>query len=268
MTRARRFDAMIITIDGPAGAGKSSVARALARELGFQFLDTGAMYRAVALAGLQRNVDWSQPAELAQLADQLRIEIEGDRTLLDGRDVTEEVRRSEVTDHTRYAADNALVRNRLVRLQRKLAAGGRVVTEGRDQGTLVFPNADLKIFLSASAEERAQRRLRDLQRQGERTTLEDLLAIQARRDRDDAARPFGALRRAPDAVEVCTDGMPFDAVVDYLVHLVKSRRSTAMPPAQQSAASHGGAREPAPTEARPRPSSDPHLPPNQRDCTS
>jgi CMP/dCMP kinase len=215
---------MIVTIDGPAGAGKSSVAKAVAGQLEFRFLDTGAMYRAVALAGLRAGVDWSQPDELARLAAGLQIEVDGDRTLLDGQDVTDAVRRSEVTAVTRYAADNVRVRDRLVQVQRELAEGANVVTEGRDQGTVAFSDADVKIFLTASPEERARRRLQDLRRQGETASFEDVLAQQQRRDREDAARPVGALRKAPDAVEVSTDGMTFDAVVDCLVELVNGKK--------------------------------------------
>lgn len=215
---------MIVTIDGPAGAGKSSVAKAVAGRLEFRFLDTGAMYRAVALAGLRAGIVWSRPDELARLAEGLQIEVDGDRTLLDGQDVTDAVRRSEVTAVTRYAADNVRVRDRLVRVQRELAEGANVVTEGRDQGTVAFPDADVKIFLTASPEERARRRLQDLRRQGETASFEDVLAQQQRRDREDGARPVGALRKAPDAVEVSTDEMTFDAVVDCLVELVNGKK--------------------------------------------
>ena len=214
---------MIITIDGPAGAGKSSVAKAVAKRLGFRFLDTGAMYRAVALAGLRAGVDWSRADDLAQLAETLQIEVDGDRTLLNGEDVTDAVRQSEVTAVTRFAADSAPVRDRLVQLQRALAIGGNVVTEGRDQGTVAFPNAERKIFLTASPEERARRRLGDLRRQGEKASFADVLAQQQRRDREDADRPVGPLRKAPDAIEVRTDGLSFDAVVDCLVQLVSGK---------------------------------------------
>ncbi len=145
---------MIITIDGPAGAGKSSVARALARRLGFRFLDTGAMYRAVALAGMRRGLDWGVPQDLARLARELRFTLAGERLLLDGEDVTEAVRTTAVTAVTRYAADNPQVRQRLVELQRILAGQDNVVTEGRDQGTVAFPHAECKIFLTASPQER------------------------------------------------------------------------------------------------------------------
>ena len=151
---------MIITIDGPAGAGKSTVARALARRLGFRFLDTGAMYRAVALAALRRGLDWDAPDDLARLARKLDIRMVSERILLDGEDVTEAVRTSDVTAVTRYAADNPQVREFLVELQRKLAGTDNVVTEGRDQGTVAFPHAECKIFLTASREERWCRRCR------------------------------------------------------------------------------------------------------------
>jgi CMP/dCMP kinase len=214
---------MIITIDGPAGAGKSSVARALARRLGFRFLDTGAMYRAVALAGWRAGLDWDAPGDLARLAQRLDLRVAGQRILLDGEDVTEAVRTSEVTAVTRYAADNPQVREHLVRHQRALAGSDNVVTEGRDQGTVAFPDAACKIFLTASPAERARRRLHDLQSQGEPVTLEQVLAAQERRDREDANRPVGPLTPASDAVEVCTDGMSLEAVVERLEELARER---------------------------------------------
>jgi cytidylate kinase len=207
---------MIITIDGPAGAGKSTVARALARRLGFRYLDTGAMYRAVALAGMRRGVDWDRPEQLAQLAQTLDIRLSGEKLLLDGEDVTEAVRSSAVTAVTRYAADNPQIRRHLVALQRAAAGNDDVVTEGRDQGTVAFPQAECKIFLTASAEERARRRLRDLQSQGEAATLAEVLAAQQLRDRRDRSRGVGRLVAAADAREVCTDGMAVEEVVDRL----------------------------------------------------
>ena len=217
---------MIVTIDGPAGAGKSSVARALARRLGFRFLDTGAMYRAVALAGMRRGLDWDAPDDLARLAQKLAIKVAGDRIFLDAEDVTEAVRTSEVTAVTRYAADNPQVRQHLVELQRTLAADDNIVAEGRDQGTVAFPQAECKIFLTASREERARRRLRDLQLQGEPVTLAQVLAAQERRDREDARRPVGPLVAAPDAVEVSTDGLTLDQVVDRLETIARQRMLT------------------------------------------
>jgi CMP/dCMP kinase len=214
---------MIIAIDGPAGAGKSSVARALARRLGFRFLDTGSMYRAVALAGKRKGLDWDQPGDLANLACQIDLNLEGDRIYLDGEDVSEEIRSSEVTAVTRYAADNPLVRRRLVDLQRAAAAGKNIVTEGRDQGTVAFPTADCKIFLTASPQERARRRLSDLQAKGEPVSLEQVLAAQLRRDEEDSSRAVGPLVPASDAIQVSTDGMTLDEVVDKLEKIIRQR---------------------------------------------
>jgi CMP/dCMP kinase len=214
---------MIVTIDGPAGAGKSTVARALARRLGFQYLDTGAMYRAVALAGMRQGVDWNETEALARLARTLRIEVAGSRIFLDSEDVTETVRSSEVTAVTRYAADNPHVRAQLVQLQRLLAGRQDVVTEGRDQGTVAFPDAQCKIFLTASAEERARRRHRDLQQMGEQATIDAVLTEQQRRDRRDASRSVGPLKAASDAIHVSTDGLTIEQVVDRLEAIVRGK---------------------------------------------
>jgi CMP/dCMP kinase len=212
---------MIITIDGPAGAGKSTVARALARRLGFAFLDTGAMYRVVALAGKREGLDWDQTDDLADLARRIDLSLEDDRIFLDGEDVSEEIRTSAVTAVTRYAADNPKVRRLLVDLQRAAAKGKNFVTEGRDQGTVAFPNAECKIFLTASPEERARRRLNDLQAKGEPVTLEQVLAAQTRRDQEDSSRPVGPLIPAKDAIQVSTDGLTLDDVVDKLEEIVR-----------------------------------------------
>ena len=217
---------MIITIDGPAGAGKSSVARELARRLGFRFLDTGAMYRAVALAGLRRGIDWRRGELLADLARGLDLRVDDQHIYLDGEDVTETVRSSEVTAVTRYAADEPEVRKHLGLLQRAVAAGRDIVTEGRDQGTVVFPDAACKIFLTASPQERAQRRLRDLRSQGESITLEKVLAAQEQRDREDATRAVAPLVPAADAVVVSTDGLPLAEVVDRLEAIARARFGT------------------------------------------
>jgi len=214
---------MIITLDGPAGAGKSTVARGLARRLGFTFLDTGAMYRAVALAGKRRGHDWNDAPGLARLAESIRIDVDDARIWLDGEEVTTVIRGSEMNDLVRYSADNPGVRARLVTLQRQIAEGRNMVTEGRDQGTVVFPDAELKIYLTAGPEERARRRLADLQARGEQVTLEEVLAKQNTRDDGDRRREVGPLVAAEDSVEFLTDGLTPDQVVDRLETLARQR---------------------------------------------
>jgi cytidylate kinase len=215
---------MIVTIDGPAGAGKSSAARELARRLGFRFLDTGAMYRAVTLAARERGLDLADGDALARMVREIRVELAGDRVLLDGHDVTTAIRRFDITTAIHYAADNAAVRGELVEWQREAAAGQNAVTEGRDQGTVVFPNAECKIFLTANEQERARRRHADLLARGEDISFEDVLANQRLRDHRDAARPVGALVKADDAVEVSTDGLSPEEVVAKLEQIVRSKQ--------------------------------------------
>ena len=215
---------MIVTIDGPAGAGKSTVAKLLAEKLGFDFLDTGAMYRCVALQGLRQEVDLSDDETLAKIARTLDLEFDGAIVLLGGEDVTAEIRTPEVTSLIHYAADNLQVREAMVSLQRKLAFEDDVVTEGRDQGTVAFPEAECKFFLSASAEERARRRVEQMRQAGKDASLEEVLQQQNLRDQQDEAREIGGLKAADDALHVITDGMrPFE-VVEHLERLVRLRR--------------------------------------------
>lgn len=214
---------MIVTIDGPAGAGKSTIARALAQRLGFQFLDTGAMYRAVAWAALERGHDWQQADRLVELAGRLRLEVSETRVAVDDQDVTTAIRTPQVTAVTHYAANNPGVRAILVELQREMAGQHDLVTEGRDQGTVVFPHAQCKIFLTASPEERARRRAQELVARGQQATVAEVLAAQNARDASDASRAVGPMVAARDAVEVCTDGLSPDQVLDRLEALVRDR---------------------------------------------
>lgn len=218
---------MIVTIDGPAGAGKSTLARQLAAELGYFFLDTGAMYRAIALKATRLGIDWEAPQDLAEMATQTLITFEGNRVLLDGEDVTTAIRTPPVTAVTRHAANNVHVREHLVSLQRQFAEGRNLVTEGRDQGSLVFPDADCKIFLNASPEERARRRARDLQERGEAIDLEEVLAQQTRRDLEDQQREYGGLRQGEDAVTLLTDGLSPQQVLARMLEIVRSRPASA-----------------------------------------
>lgn len=211
----------VVTIDGPAGAGKSTVARMLAAALGFAFLDTGAMYRAVTLACMKKGLLWDDKLAIFQLANQVSLRMENDRIFLDGHDVSDEIRQPSVTRNIHYIADDPDVRRVLRLLQRRLAVGQRLVTEGRDQGTEVFPDARCKIFLTASSQTRAERRWRELVNRGQDVELMDVLADQEERDRKDSSRPVGALRPADDAVLFATDGLSQVEVVKRLVELCK-----------------------------------------------
>ncbi len=214
---------MVITIDGPAGAGKSTVSRALAERLGYEFLDTGAMYRAVALDGIRAAIDWTNDAEVAGRLDGMQIRLEGEEVWLNDEQVTREIRTSEVTEDVHWAADNPLVRAHLVVLQRQVADGSNFVTEGRDQGTVAFPEAICKVFLTASASERAQRRCDELRRRGESVSYEHVLEQQQLRDERDSNRQVGRLVAAEDAIPLSTDGLSQDEVVDRLEQLVREK---------------------------------------------
>ena len=215
---------MIVTIDGPAGAGKSSAARELAKRLNYHFLDTGAMYRAVVWAARKANVSWDDANAIAEVARSTNIELKGDCVQVDGKDVSTEIRGTEVTSLIHHVADNPQVRRHLANLQRSMGSQGNYVTEGRDQGTVVFPDADCKIFLTASAEERARRHWQNLHQRGELVTLDDVLQGQYLRDQRDRQREVGRLVPADEAIHVNTDGMTLEAVVDRLEEIVRECR--------------------------------------------
>jgi cytidylate kinase len=215
---------MIITIDGPAGAGKSSTAKALARRLGFDYLDTGAMYRAVTLAVLRGGVGARDETALAQLVNRLELCVAGNRIVLDGEDVTDRIRTAEVTAASGAIADSPVVRRRLVDLQRQIAVGRNIVCEGRDQGTVAFPDAACKFFLVADAEERARRRLHDMESRGESIPYEDVLAAQTARDQRDAQRHIAPMVAAADAIIVDSTRLSLEEVVDQLEQHVRRCR--------------------------------------------
>lgn len=209
---------MVIAIDGPAGAGKSSVARAVAEALGLTYLDSGAMYRCVALAALERGVDLDDPEQMGELARSLEMALDGERVALEGEDVSAAIRESIVTEASSRISVHPAVREAMVARQRQLIDRGRYVAEGRDIGTVVSPNAPLKVFLTASAEERARRRAAQ--------TGEDevsVLAAQHERDERDKTREHSALRAAEDAVEIDTTGLAFDDVVARVAELARER---------------------------------------------
>ncbi|MFG0265418.1 MAG: (d)CMP kinase [Rhodopirellula sp. JB055] len=213
---------MIITIDGPAGAGKSSIARRVAQELGFEFLDTGAMYRAVTWGAMRREIAWDDVDALAEFADAACLVWQDDRIFLDDQDISEEIRAPQVTTHIRHLADPPRIRERISAQQRRIAAGRDIVTEGRDQGTEVFPDAHCKIFLTASPEERARRRQQQLAQNGRVMSVEEILAAQNQRDLEDRMRPVGRLRAAADAIVLQTDGMTPDEVREEVLRLARN----------------------------------------------
>ena len=209
---------MVIAIDGPAAAGKSTVARALADMLGLTYLDSGAMYRSVALAALRAGVDPDDGAALRRVARDLEIDLAGGRVWLDGEDVTEEIRAPEVSSAASRVAVHPEVRAAMIERQRTLLAAGDYVAEGRDIGTVVSPGALLKVFLTAPDDERARRRAAET---GD--PLPDVLSAQSRRDARDREREHGALRAADDAVQIDTTRLSVEEVVDRLVALVRER---------------------------------------------
>jgi CMP/dCMP kinase len=214
---------MIVTIDGPAGTGKSTVARILAERLGFEFLNTGAMYRAVAHACFHDGVDLNDSGAVAAVSERLEMVFANNRLLLNGRDVTEAIRGQEVTQAASVVAANPRVRERLVELQRAAARNANLVTEGRDQGTVVFADAECKFFLTASPEERARRRQRELQSKGDVISLDQLLVQQELRDLRDSTRTCSPLAPADDAIRIDTTSMTLDEVAQYLLTIVQGR---------------------------------------------
>lgn len=209
---------MVIAIDGPAGAGKSSVARAVAKALDFTYLDSGAMYRCVALAAIERGGDLDDDEAMGAVARGVAADLDHGRVRLDGRDVTAAIREPGVTAAASHVSVHPQVREALVARQRELIAAGRYVAEGRDIGTVVSPDAPLKVFLTASDEERARRRAAQT---GE--DPEAVLAAQRRRDERDTAREHSALRAAEDAVELDTTGLALEQVVGRVVALAEER---------------------------------------------
>ena len=220
---------MIITIDGPAGSGKSTAARNLARHLGLAFLDTGATYRAVTLKALREGVDMGDEAALADVARRADIRLVaaggGLRVLLDGDDVSEVIRTEQVSRNSGQVARSAAVREVLVQLQREIGSQlGEFVTEGRDQGSVVFPQAQIKFFLEASPQVRAQRRCEELRRRGQTASFEDVLAGILERDHRDSTREVAPLRPPEDAVRIDTSENTIEQTTAQLVREVEARR--------------------------------------------
>ena len=217
-----------IAIDGPAGAGKSTVAKRVAEKLGYLYIDTGAMYRAVAFCALEKGMDLDSEEELGNLANSLEIDLQYDagnqlKVLCNGADITGNIRTQVVSQTVSAVAKVPAVRFRLVELQRKMAAKGGVIMDGRDIGSYVLPDAQLKLFVTASLEQRTMRRLKELEAQGYCLHFEELKEEIKQRDTIDASREMAPLKRVEDAVLVDTTNFSIDEAVDYILNIYKRR---------------------------------------------
>lgn len=224
-----------IAIDGPAGAGKSTVAKILADRLGLLYIDTGAMYRAATWLALKEQIGLEDGESLAEALSHKDLRLESPeesaggriRVFLNDHEITDAIRGKEVSDRVSTVAAQKMVRKVLVEQQRKLARGRSAVLDGRDIGTVVLPDADLKIFLTASAEERARRRVKDMEGLGEKESYDDVLRAIIERDKQDSTRQEAPLVKAADAVEVDTDGLTIEEVVDRIADLCKNSHNGA-----------------------------------------
>ena len=218
---------MVVTIDGPAASGKSTISRLVANKLKFLYIDTGAMYRALTLAAMEQGVDLKDEEALINLISQIRIDLKNDqknnlRVILDGRDVTKKIRTPRVTARVFYVASAGGVRKEMVKLQRKIARGRKAVVEGRDIGTIVFPKASRKFYLDADFKERAKRRYRQLRRKGiVPPALKRLEQEILKRDNYDVTRKVAPLRLAEDATYIDTTNLNINEVVDAVLSYIK-----------------------------------------------
>ncbi|MBQ9298301.1 MAG: (d)CMP kinase [Clostridia bacterium] len=217
----------IVAIDGTAGSGKGTMANAIANDLGFISIDTGATYRCVALASIRENIPYEDKEGIIKLLDRIEIDIQGDNLnpifLLNGEDVSKEIRSAEVTKIVSQVSCIPEVRLKLVELQRKLAIGKNVVMDGRDIGTYVFPNADVKIYLDATEEVRAKRRWEENQEKGINMTYEETLENIRMRDKQDKEKEIGALKKADDAIVIDTTDLSIEEVKEKIEKIVKSK---------------------------------------------
>ena len=218
---------MIIAIDGPAGAGKSTVARLVAKRLGYLYINTGAMYRAITLKALQNGIDLENENKLVELAKDSKISFEdgGSRVILDGNDVSQEIRTPEIDKKISVVVKHPHLREIMVKQQQDIGKQGNAVSEGRDLTTVVFPDAEVKIYLDASLDERTKRRYEELKQKGYDLDVIQVQKDTARRDESDKTREHGPLRLAQDAILLDTTGMNIEQVIESILDIVKKKQS-------------------------------------------
>ncbi len=214
---------MIIAVDGPAGSGKSTISKLLAKELGLVYLDTGAMYRLFTLKMLKENVSFSDNDKINELLEKLNINIENGKFYLDDEDVSEDIRKTDVAENVSKTAAIDEVREKMVSLQREFSKSKNVILDGRDIGTVVFPEADMKIFLVADPGERAERRFKELQAKGENISLDSIYENILKRDKIDSTRENSPLKKANDAIEVDTTGKSIEEVKNIILNLYNNK---------------------------------------------
>jgi len=220
---------LVIAIDGPAGAGKSSISKALTLKLGYSLLDTGAIYRSLAWKANEKNVSWQNEEELAVLAEELDIafKLMGDKNhvFLGSQDISNEIRTPEISKGASLVSSHPKVRKALLGLQRKLGTSGGIIAEGRDVGTVVFPSADIKFFLTASSKERAKRRTQELKKNGKSAEFSNVLKEIEERDRRDSSRDCAPLKAADDAIMIDSSSLTLDEVLEKMISAINERQS-------------------------------------------
>jgi len=214
----------VITIDGPSGAGKGTVARILAKRLGFRYLDTGALYRAVAWKAREENISMDDDESLRLLLQRMKISFDNERIFVDGRDISLEIRTAEIGELSSQVSAREVVRKGLYEIQRKICLEGKVVIEGRDTGTCIFPETSNKFFLDASLEERARRRFEELKHKHPNLTLEETIADLKKRDERDSSRTHSPLKRTDDMIYIDSTNMSIEEVVDTIIKNLKGIR--------------------------------------------
>ncbi|MBC2856465.1 MAG: (d)CMP kinase [Cetobacterium sp.] len=217
------MEEFIVAVDGPAGSGKSTIAKILAKNYGFTYLDTGAMYRMVALYVIKNSISLDDEEKISDILKDIKLDIVGEKFFLNGVDVSQEIRTPEVAIAVSPVSAIKKVREELVELQRQISKGKKVILDGRDIGTVVFPNADLKIFLIASPEERAKRRVKDYESKGISENYEDVLNAIKERDYLDSNRKESPLKKAEDAIELDTSHLTIVETVDKISEMIKTK---------------------------------------------